>query len=299
MFIHFGMVPKKRIAFWALAGLVCCAAGTACTKSGSNGTSPTAPTGLPSAGSIIVYSALGASDVLGIGSSRPCSLFEDCNGNGYVWVAARTLRSQGFTVNVFSLGIPATVLSSTFENLGNQNGRQIVGNILDREMPFVQRESTLVTVFTGANEVNSITAALGNGAGGTDPNGYIDQKVATFAADYATLLTGIRARAPNARIVLMNVPNLAGMPYLASAPLAPRQAAQRAAVRMTTAINALQGVAVIDLMCDTRLYQATTFSSDGFHPSDAGYALLGAEVARAATTTYPAPRNSCSQMTLF
>ena len=29
------------------------------------------------------------------GSTTPCFLFEDCNGTGYVWVAARQLRSQG------------------------------------------------------------------------------------------------------------------------------------------------------------------------------------------------------------
>ena len=51
---------------------------------------------------------------------------------------------------------------------------------------------------------------------------------------------------------------------------------------MTTAINALPDVSVVDLMCDPRLYQGSTFSSDGFHPNDAGYAIIGTEVARAA-----------------
>jgi lysophospholipase L1-like esterase len=262
--------------------------------------SPTAPSGPPAAGSTIVYSALGASDVLGIGSSRPCSLFEDCDGAGYVWVAARGLRSQRYTVTVFNLGIPSTVISKTFEDLGNQNGRFILGNIIERELPFVRTDTTLVSVFTGPNEVNTITAALGNGAAGNDPTSYIDQKVATFAADYAALVAGIRSRAPDARIILLNVPNLAGTPYLASASLSQKQAAQRASVRMTAAINALSGASVVDLMCDPRLYQGGTFSSDGFHPSDAGYAILGAEVARAATSaSYPAPRSSCAQMTLF
>jgi len=275
----------------------------ACSKLGlgDDSGSPTAPSGPPAAGSAIVYSAVGASDVLGIGSTSPCFLFEDCNGTGYVWVAARQLRGQGYTVTVGSLGIPAAVISRGFQDLGVQNGRTIGGNLIEQEMPFVRNNANLVTVFTGANDVNTITAALGNGAGGSNPTAYIDDKVTAFGNDMATLISGIRARAASARIVVVNLPNMAALPYLASASLAQKQAAQRLSVRMTTnAINTLQGVAVIDLMCDSRVYQSNFFSSDGFHPNDNGYSILGAEVARAFTSSsYPAPRNSCSQMGLF
>jgi lysophospholipase L1-like esterase len=149
--------------------------------------------------------------------------------------------------------------------------------------------------------VNTITAALGNGRGGSDPSGYIDQMVTTFASDYQTLVSGIRGRAAQARIIVLNLPNLAALPYLASASLSQKQAAQRASVRMTTtAINTLQGVTVIDLMCDSRIYQSSFYSSDGFHPNDTGYAILGAEVVKALTnSSYAAPRSSCSQMTLY
>jgi len=57
---------------------------------------------------------------------------------------------------------------------------------------------------------------------------------------------------------------------------------------------------VVDLMCDPRLYQASNLSSDGFHPNDAGYSLLGAEIAKAVTSaSYPVPKPSCAQMVLF
>ena len=297
---------KRRIeallAVW-LAGTV---ALSGCSRLGlgsDTGTSasPTAPSGPPAAGSTIVYSAVGASDVLGIGSTSPCFLYEDCNGTGYVWVAARQLRSQGYTVTVGSLGIPAAVISRGFQDLGALNGRTIGGNLIEQEMPFVNRSATIVTVFTGANDVNTITAAIGNGAGGSDQAGYIDQKVAAFATDYVTLVTGIRGRASTARIVVLNLPNLAALPYLATASLAQKQAAQRASVRMTTtAINTLQGVTVVDLMCDPRLYQASMYSSDGFHPNDSGYAVIGAEVVKAFTSTsWPAPKSSCGQMSLY
>jgi len=150
-----------------------------------------------------VYTAVGASDVIGFGSSKPCLPYEDCDGGGYVWVAARQLRSQRYTVRVVNLGIPTAVISRAFQDLGTQNGRTIAGNLIDQEMPFVERESTMVTVFTGANDVIAITAALGNGAGGSDPAAFIDQKVSAFRNEYATLLSGIRARAPSARIVVL------------------------------------------------------------------------------------------------
>ena len=55
---------------------------------------------------------------------------------------------------------------------------------------------------------------------------------------------------------------------------------------------------VVDLMCDPRSSQVSTYSSDGFHPSDTGYAWIAAEVVAAATTApYRAPASSCAQMT--
>jgi lysophospholipase L1-like esterase len=218
---------------------------------------------------------------------------------GYVQIATRQLRSQGFTVTLSNLGIPTAVIGRDFQNLGQQHNRTIAGNFIEHEAPFVLPNTTLVTIFAGANDVNTMTAALGGGAGASDQAGFIDSQVRAFGADYATLLAAIRARAPSARIVVLNLPNLAGLPYLTSASLPQRQAAQRAAVGMTTTvINPLvaQNVTVIDLMCDTRAYQASTYSSDGFHPSDTGYAFIAAEVVRAATTAYPSPAASCSRM---
>ena len=70
---------------------------------------------------------------------------------------------------------------------------------------------------------------------------------------------------------------------------------------MTNAINALtsRGVAVVDLMCDSRFYQPATFSGDGFHPNDTGYRIMADEVVRAITSVaYPDPRSACAEMTL-
>ena len=67
----------------------------------------------------------------------------------------------------------------------------------------------------------------------------------------------------------------------------------------TTAINPLaaQQIPVVDLMCDPRASQAANYFSDGFHPNDAGYALIAAELVKAITSNYPAPQASCAAMT--
>jgi lysophospholipase L1-like esterase len=273
-------------------------AAVGCTDRGS----PSQPSGPPQSGSTIVYAAIGASDVSGIGSSVVCVLQSDCpNGTGYVFVAARGLRARGYTVNMLNLGLPTGVISRSFQDLGS-TARPVVGNFIDQEVPFVQRDTTLITVFAGANEVNIITSALGSGAGGNDPAGYVDQLVRTFADDVARLMNGLRAQAPAARFVILNVPNVGAMPFQAGAALAHRQAAQRAAVRMTTmVINSLvsQSVSVIDLMCDSRLYSPANYSGDGFHPNDAGYAVIGNEIIRAVIDgAYPTPLGSCPQMSI-
>jgi lysophospholipase L1-like esterase len=280
----------------------CIALLAACSKLGGDG-NPNAPTPPPAPGSTIVYSAVGASDANGVGSSVACAPFTDCsNGMGYVPVTVRALRAQGFPVTHLNLGVATATISREFQNLGNQYNHLVAANFIEQEMPFVQTTATVVTTFAGLNEVNVLTAALGGGAGGADPNGYIDRQVAAFGTNYATLLAGIRARAGSPRIIVLNVPNAAGLPYLTRASLAQRQAAQRISVGMTrTVVNLLAGqnVFVIDLMCDARSYAPSNYSADGLHPNDAGYAFIAGEVIRAITTgSYPVPQASCSSMTI-
>src|SRR5712671_3530980 len=90
------------------------------------------------------------------------------------------MRAQGFTVTLNNLGVPTAVIGRDFQTLGQQYGRTIVSNFIDQEMPFVLPATTLVTIFAGGNEVNTITAALGRGAGGSDPLAYIDNQVTAF-----------------------------------------------------------------------------------------------------------------------
>ena len=290
----------------AAALLVICGIGTtACDKLGlGDDDSPTSPSE-PTPSSPVRYTPIGASDVLGIGSTAPCiDLFGDCpTGKGYPAVAAAQLRTQGYTVTLTQVGLPTATISRRFMDLGNQYGHVVAWNLLDSAVPFVQRESTVVTLFAGANDVNVITAALGGGAGASNPTAYIDQQVQNFAADYRAVVTALQDRlGSSARLVLLNLPNLSRMPYVTTRPLAQRQAVHRASLGITTsAINPLasQAVRVVDLLCLAALYQPSSLSSDGFHPSDAGYALIAGEIVRAITaTSFAAPLGSCPQMSM-
>ena len=87
-------------------------------------TTPSPTTPPPSAGSTIVYTAIGASDATGHGSSVPCDIpFQPCpNGMGYVYVATRQLQAQGFTVTLLNLGLVTSVIGPDFQELGLTTG---------------------------------------------------------------------------------------------------------------------------------------------------------------------------------
>jgi lysophospholipase L1-like esterase len=287
-----------------IALLLAISGGTlACSKSGS----PSAPTP-PAAEGPIFYTAIGASDGIGFGSSAPCIPFTDCpDGAGYVQVLRRRLRDNfpSRTVEHANRSIPGAVLSKAIEDLARDIGRPIsdlAGNFIERQAPFVPTNTTHVTIFAGGNDANVIGNAVLAGRGGSDPGAYIDAQVRQWGTDLEDLVARIRSRAPNARIVALNMINLAGAPYLASRPTSEKSIMQRIAVGISDRVNALtsRNVLVIDLMCDARLYQPSNYGSDGFHPGDGGYAVF-------AEDTYPAlangtgsqPNNSCPQRRLF
>ena len=273
------------------------AVGAACSS--SNPTGPSDP--LPA--NVVNYTAIGASDAIGVGSSAVCLPFTPCpDGKGYVQLLERRLKADGKTVTLLNLGLPGGVVGPEIQALGNDLGRGVLTNFLDNEVPFVASDATLVTVFAGGNDVNTIGAAVEAGYGGVDPLGYVMARTAGFARDLKKMMDGIKARSPRARIVILNLPNLAGLPYAAGYSTTRKRGLQNIAVRFSAEINKLtsQGATVIDVMCDGGFYQANRYSSDGFHPNDAGYARM-AEVAYTPATTgsAPLPQADCSFMKLY
>ena len=136
--------PNSRIGVQILV-LLSVIVATTCSKAVKSPTEPSPP---PAAGSKITYTAIGASDATGHGSTVPCDVpfqtLETCpNGMGYVYVASRQLQAQGFTVTLRNMGIPASVISRGFQNLGQQYNHPVPANFIETEMPIATARSSL------------------------------------------------------------------------------------------------------------------------------------------------------------
>lgn len=258
-------------------------------------TSPTPPTAPP-----VSYTAVGASDAVGIGGSVPCAPLLPCpTGTGYAPVLARRIGQAGGTVTFTNLGIPGAVVNAEMLTLSATVGSGAPADMVRTSLPLVPATSTLVTVFAGGNDANAIAVAAQAGFGGANVALYVDTQVGVFGAGFQALVEGVRARAPGARVVVVNLPNLAGLPYAASFPSLRQRSLQRASVGMTTQVinrMAAVGIPVIDLMCDARVYERVHLSSDGFHPSDAGYALLAESLYQVSVSGMSSPASTCPQM---
>jgi lysophospholipase L1-like esterase len=283
-----------------LAGALLALAACSSTKNdgGNGGNNPNGPS--PGGAGPVSYTALGASDTTGFGGSSVCLPFSDCpNGSGYVQRITREIRGSGRTVNLLNLGIPGSVVGPEIEDLARQLGRGTIGNFVQRELPFVPATTTFVTIFGGANDVNVVVSAIQAGMGGGNPQGWGEQFAVGFGRDLTTIVSGIRDKAPGARILLYNPPNGAAIPSTAGRTPAEKRILEAISVRFAAEANALaaRGVTVLDLMCDPRSYIASNYSDDGFHPSDAGYAFM-AELALNAFNSGggAAPRADCPGM---
>ena len=270
----------------------------ACSKSPESPTSPSPTGGGGSGSTAISYTSIGASDALGVGSAVVCAPFDlNCpNGTGWVQVLFRRLQ-QGGSATLLNLAVPGSVLSPAIETLGRRVGRTYPGNFLTNQAPFTSTSSTVVTVFAGGNDANTIGQVVQAQLAGDDVRGFIDQQVRQWGDDLGAVVRAARQRAPNTKVVLLNLPNLAGAPYLLRNSAVERGVMQRIAVGMSERVNALVGpnTFVVDLLCDARILEPASFSSDGFHPSDRGYALM-AELAYPAMVngSHPAPAADCA-----
>jgi lysophospholipase L1-like esterase len=256
---------------------------------------PTTPA--PVAGAVS-YSAIGASDAIGYGGTSPCMPFADCpNGTGYVQTVARRLRAEHADMEFLNLGVPGAVLSREIQDIGNAMGRGIVSNFIDGQMPFVDRDATIVTVFAGGNDVNTIGSAVRARAAGERP-AFAQTQIDHFTRDFATFIAGVAERAPNAQIVVLNLPNMARLPYANGRSGEEREWMRTLSVAFSGAMNATRSsrVRVVDMMCHAPMYDGAIYSSDGFHPNDTGYVRM-ADLVTAALSQAPAtPASSCTFM---
>jgi len=281
---------SRAVVFLAVAATLAC----------GRDDSPAGPTpGPPAAGSPVFYTAVGASDAIGVGARVMCLPLTPCEGGtGYVPLVVRALQATR-QVTLMNLGIPGAVLSPTIQQIARTYGRDVPANFIEREMPFVPSNSTLVTIFGGANDANALGDAIQRGAAGADLRGYVDAQIRAFGGDFTRLVRGVRERAPNAFVIVLNLPNLALLPYASGYPAERRQVLQAIAVGFSREASAQQGngAVVVDLMCDPRTYDVARFSSDGFHPNDGGYSVLADKILDAINGVAGAGPASCPQMT--
>ncbi len=279
------------------------AAGLAACSAGSESPLPVVP-GPPA---LTRYVALGASDAVGFNASISCdgsanaagtrpqrSEPLDCpNGTGYIPRLARLLPGP---VELINLGRSGAVLSPAMQAL--REG--IPANLLQDQVPRIPPNATLITIWVGGNDTNAIVfAAAQRALRGEDPLPFIERQIQQFAADYQTLLQAVRARAPQARLAVANLPNFALIPLGQQQPSSLRQLLALVSVGLSQrAINPLsqQGIPVVDLLCDPRSYRRESFFpgplADGFHPNDRGYAELAEAFVRILQQPVP-PQNRC------
>jgi lysophospholipase L1-like esterase len=273
-----------------------------CTSNNANNTLP-----VPA---IRTYTAIGASDAVGVGAIQcptagvpPMPSPPSCpGGNGYVPVLAGLLTGPHAQVNLFNLGISGAVIGPDIQ-ADTALCFGAPGNFITNQLPLVNAQSNIVTIFAGGNDTNAIVAcAVGIAMGGGNPQPFILAEIAKFGADYTTLVQGIKAASPSATIVVANLPNFALIPVGRTQPPGVQALLAEVSIALDTqVINPLLGngvAAVVDLRCDPRSYNPANFSADGFHPDAAGYQILANsyynQLFLAQLGLAPKPQPSCS-----
>lgn len=234
--------------FWAIfcvALLAALLAGCGAANAPSSPTAtlpPTFASATPTANGAarVRYVALGASDAVGVGASDP-------NHTAYVPLIIARLPTGSSALN---LGI---------------SGETLHGALTDELPQAIQAQPTLVTVWL-----------VGNDFKGCVP-------LSQYTADLNTLLTQLQTRT-SAKIFVANAPDFSALPAIQVA-VAQGQACgytSLSAVRAAT-IQWNQAIAasvaahhdtLVDLYNSDLAAHPDDISSDGFHPSDAGYQTL-------------------------
>ena len=296
-------------------------AGVALAGCSSSNTGPIAPVIVA-----IKYTAIGASDAVGYGASVPCAnpptvAVPSCpGGTGYVPDLVKLLTNSSTTVTLNDLGISGAVIGpdilatvNAYGPLGSadqcaprtQGVDAYPADFITAELPNLTGTETLVTIFAGGNDTNGITNAAAclsaGGATTAQVTSFISTEIGAFATDMNTLLTKVRAKAPNAKIVVANLPNFSQIPVGLAQSAGAQQLLATISVGIDTSVIdplAKNGIPVVDLLCNPQSYVPANFYTDGFHPDDAGYATFAqAFDAQITAATPAAPSTTCSYVT--
>lgn len=202
-------------------------------------------------------------------------------------VAAEKLVTLGDSITAGANGseypsMLATALGATVTNLGIGGeftgpliyGALHYGGVLADEVGAIPLDTTLVTLYIGANDMWLF--------GVSDYPGYLDvpTTLARYDANIRTIVAGIRARVPGARIILASVPNAALRPVNVNLPQSIKGAYAALADGMRASLYAT-GLPVADLEHEPGMYDDANFDGPySPHPIAAGFAIIAADFAK-------------------
>ncbi len=226
-----------------------------------------------------LYVAMGDSITFGVGVTQNCHAFpiypvdieEYCpDGTSYAILTAKALRKAGVAGHFMNLGI----------------GGAHVERVISDELPYLPSDATLITLYIGTNDSRAVR----------NPADSVAQVVSKFESHFDQLLGMIHARAPHARIVLINFPN---EKYLA----ATYHVADDVLPRYDTSSQTLDAFidshypayAVADTICNPASYDDSLLYKGGVHPNDAGAAILSETLVKVLLAKNPPPPPSACQ----
>jgi lysophospholipase L1-like esterase len=167
--------------------------------------------------------------------------------------------------------------------------------VLAAEVPNIPLDTTIVTVFIGTNDAWAMTLDFNP----TESNlqAVTDAWTAAFQQNFPAIIAGIRARVPNARIIVATVPNPADRPAVRNSLDPWRTAATNFSNAMKATVVAT-GLPVVDLQCEPALYDDANFPDPiNVHPLDAGHAAIAADFLRVIQS--PQSVSSCQYGTVL
>lgn len=164
------------------------------------------------------------------------------------------------------------------------------GGILADEVPKIPLQTTIVTLYVGTND-RIFLGELGMLPDMSNALTIAQGVAVEYDANIKAIVAGVRARVPNARIILATVPNGAWRPTGKTWPLPLRKS-------ITYMSNAFKktlvdtGLPVVDLMCEPAMYDDANFGGPtDVHPVASGFAVVAADFA--ATIRHPKPAGHC------
>lgn len=227
-----------------------------------------------------LYVAIGDSITFGYGTTRNCQAFPATpvdidafcpDGTSYATRVAKGVRDASIAGHFMDLGI---------------NGAN-VSRVLRDELPLLPADATLITIYIGTNDSRGVTKYP------------VDTVIKKYESKYEEMLTAVHAKAPNARVILVNFPNerVLGEELTANYHTAPEALPKFEVVsqQLDAFINShYPQYPVVDTVCMPESYNVDLLYKLSVHPNDEGAKFLAKAVLQVIKSLNPpSPPKSC------